>query len=172
MKHTVHAVLAALAFLPLTSALAAPAQQFTCGEAKASATALTPSSAFTATSAGFDLSAAPVVSGQSCFSDKPFFFSIPLPEGSYRITIILGGAQASTTTVRAEARRLMLEKVATPANGSAERTFDVNLRVPQIAGDPTRQVKLKPREVGNLDWDNKLTIEFNGDHPSFRSIAI
>jgi len=26
--------------------------------------------------------------------------------------------------------------------------------------------------VGNLDWDNKLTLEFNGDHPSFRSIAV
>jgi lysophospholipase L1-like esterase len=33
-------------------------------------------------------------------------------------------------------------------------------------------VKLKPREVGNLDWDTKLTLEFNGDNPSFRSITI
>jgi lysophospholipase L1-like esterase len=52
------------------------------------------------------------------------------------------------------------------------RSFDVNLRVPQIAGDPNHQVKLKPREIGNLDWDEKLTLEFNGDHPSVHSIDI
>src|SRR5665213_2730696 len=37
---------------------------------------------------------------------------------------------------------------------------------------PFPQVKLKPREIGALDWDNKLTLEFNGDHPSVRSISI
>ena len=42
----------------------------------------------------------------------------------------------------------------------------------EIAGDASQQVRLKPREVGNLDWDNKLTLEFNGEHPSFHSISI
>ncbi|MGD0789362.1 MAG: rhamnogalacturonan acetylesterase [Terracidiphilus sp.] len=66
----------------------------------------------------------------------------------------------------------MLEKVFVKAKGSVTRTFDVNVRVPEIAGDLAQLVKLKPREVGNLDWDSKLTLEFNGDHPSFRSLAI
>ena len=44
--------------------------------------------------------------------------------------------------------------------------------MPEIAGDATQRVKLKPREVGSLDWDSKLTLEFNGEHPGFRSIEI
>jgi lysophospholipase L1-like esterase len=69
----------------------------------------------------------------------------------------------------------MLEKIATKPGASVTRTFDVNVRVPEItsaAGGPQNRVRLKPREVGNLNWDPKLTLEFNGDHPSVRSIAI
>jgi lysophospholipase L1-like esterase len=33
-------------------------------------------------------------------------------------------------------------------------------------------VKRKPRELGSVDWDHKLTLEFNGEHPSLRSAAI
>src|ERR1035438_9555948 len=133
---------------------------------------LAPSSIYSATSPGFDLNTTPQVDAKSCSSDKPFFFSVALPEGSYRVKIVLGGEQASTTTVWSEARRLMLEKVSVKAKASITQTFDTNVRVPEIAGDANHRVKLKPREVGNLDWDNKLTLEFNGDHPSFRSISI
>ena len=66
----------------------------------------------------------------------------------------------------------MLEKVSVKANASVTRAFDVNVRVPEIAGDSTQRVRLKPREIGNLDWDGQLTLEFNGEHPSFRSLAI
>jgi lysophospholipase L1-like esterase len=62
--------------------------------------------------------------------------------------------------------------VAVKADGSVTRKFDVNVRVPAIAGDVSRTVHLKPREVGNLNWDTKLTLEFNGDHPSFRELRI
>ncbi|MGA2849835.1 MAG: rhamnogalacturonan acetylesterase [Terracidiphilus sp.] len=151
---------------------AAHAQKFECGKAGAGAAELTAGSAYSATAAGFDLGTAPEVSGNSCVSDGPFFFSVSLPEGSYRVTVALGADEASTTTVWAEARRLMLEKVAVKAKGSVTRSFDTNVRVPEIGGDASHQVKLKPREVGNLDWDTKLTLEFNGEHPSFRSIRI
>ncbi len=66
----------------------------------------------------------------------------------------------------------MLEKVNVSAKGSVKRMFETNVRVPEIAGDANHLVRRKPREIGNLDWDNKLTLEFNGDHPSFRSISI
>jgi lysophospholipase L1-like esterase len=156
----------------IAGALAAHAQTFTCGKDHFDSVQLTASSLYTATAPGFDLNTAPEVRDNSCSSDKPFFFSIALPEGSYRVTVVLGADQPSTTTAWAEARRLMLEKVAVQAKASATRTFDVNIRVPEIAGDTTHVVKLKPREIGNLDWDKKLTLEFNGDHPSFRSISI
>ena len=153
-------------------ALAAHAQQFVCGKAHSDSVQLIASSLYTATAAGFEMNAAPEVRDNSCSSEKPFFFSAALPEGSYRVAVVLGTDQPSTTTVWAEARRLMLEKVAVQAKASAKRTFDVNVRLPRIAGDATHLVKLKPREIGNLDWDNKLTLEFNGNRPGFRSISI
>ncbi len=156
----------------LTGAFVAHAQTFVCGKASPEGAQLSALSIYTETTPGFDLNSSPSVEGGACSSDKPFFFSVTLPEGSYRVTVILGGEQPSMTTVWAEARRLMLEKVPVKANGSVTRQFDVNVRVPQVAGDPSHTVHLKPREIGNLDWDNKLTLEFNGDHPSFRSIRI
>jgi lysophospholipase L1-like esterase len=156
----------------LTGAFVAQAQTFVCGKSSPEGTQLSALSIYTDTTPGFDLNSSLSIEGGACSSDKPFFFSVALPEGSYRVSVVLGGEQSSTTTVWAEARRLMLEKVAVETGGSATRQFDVNVRVPQLAGDPGLKVHLKPREVGNLDWDNKLTLEFNGDHPSFRSIHI
>ena len=156
----------------VAGALVAHAQKFVCGQAKTGAAQLSASSLYTATTPGFDLNTVPEVAANSCSSEKPFFFSVPLPEGSYRVTVVLGSEKASTTTVWAEARRLMLEKVSIKPKGSVTRGFDANVRVPEIAGDASRRVRLKPREVGNLNWDTKLTLEFNGDHPGFRSLSI
>ena len=152
--------------------LVAHAQKFNCGQVKAGSVELTTASFYTAITPGFDLNTVPEIAAKSCSCDKPFFFSVPVPEGSYRVTVVLGTEQASTTTVWAEARRLMLEKVSIKPKGFVTRRFDTNVRVPEIAGDATYQVRLKPREVGNLDWDTKLTLEFNGDHPGFRSLSI
>jgi lysophospholipase L1-like esterase len=148
------------------------AQKYICGHAQPGSVQLKPTSLFSPTAPGFDLNTVPVVSANSCFSDKPFFFSASLPEGSYRVTVVLGSDQDSTTTVWAEARRLMLEKIFVKSKGSITRAFDVNLRIPEIAGDSNHRVKLKSREMDGLDWDNKLTLEFNGDNPSIRSISI
>jgi lysophospholipase L1-like esterase len=148
------------------------AQRLVCGHAKSGYMQLTASSLYTATAPGFDLNTVPEIGTKSCSSARPFFFSIALPEGSYRVKVVFGGNRSSTTTVWAEARRMMLEKVVVKANASVSRVFDANVRVPEIAGNATHRVKLKPREVGNLDWDSKLTLEFNGDNPSFRSLTI
>jgi len=146
--------------------------KYACGPANRMFATLSPTSRFTDTTAGFDLLASPEIAGNSCTSDKPFFFSVAIPEGNYRVTVILGGPQASVTTVRAEGRRLMLEKIPTEPNASLTRSFDTNVRYPEIAGNPANLVKLKDREQGILNWDHKLTLEFNGDHPSVRSISI
>src|SRR5277367_5085837 len=170
--------LATLAALYLSTALAAYAQpnlglmKYACGPANRMFATLSPTSRFTDTAAGFDLVDSPAVEAKSCTSDKPFFFSVPIPEGSYRVTVVLGGPQNSVTTVRAEGRRLMLEKIPVKSNDSVTKTFDTNVRYPEINGDPTDRVKLKDREQGILNWDHKLTLEFNGDHPSVRSISI
>ncbi|GGG74564.1 rhamnogalacturonan acetylesterase [Edaphobacter dinghuensis] len=166
--------LAASALALATLLPTAHAQKFICGT-KSGYTSLTTASAYTEATPGFDLSTTPAVSQGSCSSDKPFFFSATVPEGSYRVTVVLGSDQASITTVWAEARRLMLEKISTQPNASAKHTFDVNVRYPEFtdAVGTVQHVHLKPRERnGNMDWDHKLTLEFNGDNPSVRSITI
>jgi lysophospholipase L1-like esterase len=103
---------------------------------------------------------------------NPFYFSIRLPEGNYRITAVLGGKEESTITVKAELRRLMLEKVHTAAGASSTNTFIVNLRTPKIS--ESNFVHLKPREKTTemWDWDDKLTLEFNGANPAMRLLSI
>jgi lysophospholipase L1-like esterase len=177
-EKTLRRIFLALATLSATT-IAAQAQapnlalmKYACGAANRMFATLSPTSRFTDTTTGFDLIASPEITGNSCTSDKPFFFSVSIPEGNYRVTVILGGPQASVTTVRAEGRRLMLEKIPTEPNASLTRSFDTNVRYPEIAGNPNNLVKLKDREQGILNWDHKLTLEFNGDHPSVRSISI
>src|SRR5579871_6028032 len=69
-------------------------------------------------------------------SDKPFFFSAAVPEGNYRVMVTLGDAAGeSTTTIKAELRRLMIEKVHTARGQFQKVNFIVNVRNSQIAND-------------------------------------
>ncbi len=102
---------------------------------------------------------------------NPFFFSVDVPEGNYRITVHLGNDHSqSCTTVKAESRRLMLENISVPQGKTATHTFVVNIRNYKI-GD-SDSVRIKSREQGKLIWDDKLTLEFNGENPSVRKIEI
>jgi lysophospholipase L1-like esterase len=108
-----------------------------------------------------------------CTSDKPFYFSVTLPEGNYQVTLTLGAPDAATvTTVKAELRRLMLERIETAPGKFAARSFTVNVRTAHIAGDI--EVRLKDREKTTewWAWDEKLTLEFNDLHPTVCSVEI
>jgi lysophospholipase L1-like esterase len=106
-----------------------------------------------------------------CTADKPFFFSVAVPEGNYNVTVTLGDLKGeSTTTVKAESRRLMVERAHTAAGRFETRTFTVNVRTPKIAGGG--QVKLKDRERDVLHWDDKLTLEFNDARPCLCALEI
>lgn len=176
-------LLAAVAgLIPCPSAQAA---QFSCGTGKAAAGAerLSAASIYAAPDAGgnhaapgFDLQTMPAFSGGSCSSDTPFYFSVAAPDGNYKVTVELGSdAVASTTTVRAESRRLMVQQLAVARGKRHEESFIVNVRTAEIhtpGSAEVKKVRLKPREIGALDWDEKLTLEFNGVHPSVRSIRV
>src|SRR5689334_16022315 len=104
-------------------------------------------------------------------SDTPFYYSVDVPEGNYNVMVTLGGGPGeSITTVKAEARRLMLEKVRTAPGETVTRTFTVNVRYRELKSG--QEVRLKPRELDNPDWDHKLTLEFNGVRPSAGTIQI
>lgn len=103
-------------------------------------------------------------------SNQPFYFSVAVPEGNYQVTLTFGDAKAATlTTVKAESRRLMLENVETKARKFLTKTFIVNIKNRNIAGGQV--VVLKPRELTKLDWDDKLTLEFDG-HTVLRTMEI
>lgn len=100
-----------------------------------------------------------------------FFFSVALPQGNYTVKIWFAGMEnSSNTTVKAESRRLIFLNVKTPAEALLTKTLSVNIRNSKISN--TLSVKLKPREIGKLDWDNKLTLEFGGKHPAIVAIEI
>ncbi len=104
---------------------------------------------------------------------SPIYFSVKAPEGNYRITVTVGDPNAeSTTTVKAELRRLMLENVHTASGEFQTRSFIVNVRTPNISGGG--EVRLKPREktLEAWAWDDKLTLEFIGTRPAVRSVEI
>jgi lysophospholipase L1-like esterase len=108
-----------------------------------------------------------------CTSSHPFYFSVKLPEGNYKVIITLGDQEGpSTTTVKAELRRLMLKEVKTAAGQFVTRTIMVNTRTPQIS--PAGQVRLKDREKTSefRAWDDKLTLEFNDSHPCVCAVEI
>ncbi len=102
---------------------------------------------------------------------EPFYFSVKVPDGNYRIKVVLGGKKGGNTTVRAEGRRLLMDNILTPkAKDTQTFEFTVNKRSPLIEGD--KRVKIKDREKGYLAWDDKLTLEFNGPMPAVKSIHI
>lgn len=102
--------------------------------------------------------------------NRPFYFSVAVPEGNYKITVTLGDAKrAARTTVKAESRRLMLEAVPTRAGQSLKKTFIVNVKDRNINNG--EMVALKPRELTKLDWDDKLTLEFAGQ-PALQAIEM
>ncbi len=112
--------------------------------------------------------------GHAVVGGKAFYFSVRLPkEGNYNVTLTLGDPSgASDTTVKAELRRLMLEGVK-PADGKFEtRIITVNTRTPAISGGGAVRLKDREKTSEAWDWDDKLTLEFNGPHPSVSAVEI
>lgn len=115
---------------------------------------------------GYDICEAPTAK-----STSPFYFSVAVPDGNYRVTVTLGSKKkASETCVRAESRRLMVQKCNTRKGEFKAFTFLVNKRTPDI--NDKMKVRIKPGEVGSMTWDEKLTLEFNGASPAVKEIKI
>ena len=120
----------------------------------------------------FDRNAKNALLADFCGGDKPFYFSVKVPEGNYKITATFGDAEnATNNTVKAELRRLMLENIETAKGKHITKTFIVNVRNPQFPGG---EVKLKEREktMESVAWDDKLTLEFNGVNPVINALEI
>lgn len=148
--------------------------QFGAGPASPGWITIEPSSTYS-TETGFGFEGLEQASSGANFvsSFDPFYFSVRLPEGNYAVTATFGSdTTASTNTVKAELRRLMLERVAVAAGQSATRTFIVNVRTPAIVTGGTVRLKARERENEMVNWDERLTLEFNGVNPAVRRLEI
>jgi len=116
------------------------------------------------------------LTGDFITSEKPFYFSVAIPEGNYDIKLNLGDIKGtSETTVRVENRRLMLNDIKTKQGEIVEKQITVHVKDSIIRNQDGTQigiVKLKPRERKYLHWDNLLTIEFNDKAPKVSSVII
>jgi lysophospholipase L1-like esterase len=101
-------------------------------------------------------------------------FAVDVEEGNYDVTMRFGNAEkATSTTIKAESRRLMVDKVETAPGQYETRTFTINVRRPAISTGGT--VSLSELEKGPppvADWDEHLTFEFNGKSPGVASLEI
>ena len=160
------------ALLMLMTALCGQAQEFSfdlTGNRRVAegCTAITETSVYNdETGYGYDLQPAPTKK-----STAPYFFSVKVPDGNYRVTVTLGSkSREASTSVRGESRRLFVENIVTKKGEFKEFTFTINKRNTVI--DEKEKVKIKPREKNKLNWDDKLTLEFNGDAPACARIDI
>lgn len=104
----------------------------------------------------------------------PRYFSVRVAEeGNYKVTITLGDAKAdSVTTVKAELRRLMLERVRVAAGEFATRSFIVNVRRAAISSGGEVRLKDREKTFEAAAWDDKLTLEFIDEHPAVARLEI
>lgn len=104
-------------------------------------------------------------------SDTPFYFSVPVADGNYKVTVTLGSKRrAAHTVVRAESRRHYFDVISTKKGKFETVSFVINKHNPVIEGDV--RVKLKPREVEYKNWDDSLNLSFCGPAPAVQRIKI
>ncbi|MFT4177099.1 MAG: rhamnogalacturonan acetylesterase [Luteolibacter sp.] len=100
---------------------------------------------------------------------KTRIFAADVEEGNYDVTIRFGHpTEATSTVIKGEQRRLMIEKVETEPGQYETRTFTINVRKPTVA-------RLNNRELGppvSPNWDDQLTLEINGKQPGVVTIDI
>ena len=119
------------------------------------------------------------LTGDFITGSAPFSFSVKVSEGNWLVRITIGDPLGeSLTTIKAETRRLMLQRLATKAGEFKVATFVCNVRnsrmtPPLPANAPGgSEVRLTNLDANRLDWDDKLTIEFLNDRPCICAIEI
>ncbi|WP_028374543.1 rhamnogalacturonan acetylesterase [Leeuwenhoekiella sp. MAR_2009_132] len=119
---------------------------------------------------GFDLGTAyRVQATENGFtSTAPVYFSVQVPEGTYKVTATVSGLDTETT-LKAESKRLFIPQHKITTTDEVSLSFNVSVFKPQITADYS--VGLKDRELLKLDWDDKLTLEFLGNS-TIKSIHI
>lgn len=112
------------------------------------------------------------LAGDACQGDGPFYFSVTLPEGNYRVTAICSDADGGPITIKAELRRLMVEKLCASPERPATCEFTVNIRRPSLPDGSVVRLKDREKTSEAWAWDEKLTLEFNGREPRLNALTV
>jgi lysophospholipase L1-like esterase len=122
---------------------------------------------------GVDRGGSEPICADFCTSNEPFAFAVKVPEGNYRVTVTLGDAEAeSTTTIEAEVRRLLADRLNLAKGAAGRFSAIVNIRTPRIDGGREVALKSRERESEWVNWDDKLTLTFSGDHAAVAGLEI
>jgi lysophospholipase L1-like esterase len=111
------------------------------------------------------------------YHNSPFYFSVNVPEGKYRVKVTMGDpADTAVTTIKGETRRLLLKDFVTAPGQYVTKTFSLIRRDPAIKGT-TKSVGLdftngRENPIICLNWDRKLTLEFNGRRPCISAVEV
>lgn len=98
--------------------------------------------------------------GFGWLNDRKTLFGVQLPEGNYDVQLAYENPEAAAnSTIKAEARRLMLKKL--DRSEKRTRQFTVNIRQPDLeGGDRVRLNKRETEPTMVAHWDGMLTLEF------------
>lgn len=143
-------------------------------------TAVNPSQIYSS-SAGFGFEKAGVtcqdkggdaLTGDFCTQSGEFMFSVKVPQGNYNLTVYLGDPSGtSETTVKAENRRFLFDRVTTASGKLSTKTVTVNRREVKSV-DGTVTMSIKDRELTYYTWDEKLTLRFSGRKPALAGLEL
>jgi lysophospholipase L1-like esterase len=107
-------------------------------------------------------------------SGEPTRFSVKVDEGNYRVTVKFTRTKGPGMTIDAEQRRRLWS---VHGQWPEEMSMMVNVRNPDLPALPENaaggtRVALKPREIGSLSWDDKLTLEISTSPTLLASITV
>ena len=103
---------------------------------------------------GYDIVAAPKAK-----SNAPFFYSVKVADGNYKVTVVLGSKKkAGKTVVRAENRRMMLDEVSTRKGEFKTYSFIVNKRSPYINAKMNPTTSPDKCQIGTFEIREALVL--------------
>lgn len=104
--------------------------------------------------------------------------SLPVAEGNWLVTLDIGSdAHAAVTTIKAENRRLMVDRLPTAAGQHATARFVVHVHTDALGPVPLNapggdRVRLRPDQAAQRNWDDRLTLEVLGPGAAVRTIRV
>ncbi|MDE1914825.1 MAG: rhamnogalacturonan acetylesterase [Sphingomonadales bacterium] len=104
--------------------------------------------------------------------------SLPMAEGNWLVTADIGSdAHAGTTTIKAENRRLMLDRITSAKGQHVLRRFVVHVHHAALGPVPANapggdHVRLRPEQAAQRNWDDRLTLEILRPGAAVRSLRV